>query len=118
MADYIVARVDEFGAGTRRILRAGKLEIGVFNVDGQFYALPNVCSHQFGPLCEGRLTGTLVATAETNWQRTWVQEGLILTCPWHSLEFDLTTGRCIAYPKVQLRRFQARVDGEHVVVTL
>jgi nitrite reductase (NADH) small subunit len=118
MAEYVVARVDEFPSGTRRMVQAGKLEIGVFNVDGRFYALPNVCAHQFGPLCEGRVTGTIVANAETGWQRAWVQEGSILTCPWHALEWDLTSGRCIAYPKVKLRQFDTRIEGEHVVVTV
>jgi nitrite reductase (NADH) small subunit len=118
MADHIVARVDEFPSGARQIVRAGKLEIGVFNLDGHYYALPNVCAHQFGPLCEGNISGTMLARAETNWQRTWVQEGEILTCPWHALEYNLTTGQCIAYPKVKLRQFAVRVEGEHVVVTI
>jgi len=60
MADHVVARVDELPDGERRIVRAGKLEIGVFNVRGRYYALPNVCAHQFGPLCEGRITGYLL----------------------------------------------------------
>ena len=118
MADHIVARVEDFPPGARQIVRAGKLEIGVFNVDGRYYALPNVCAHQFGPLCEGRITGTLIANASTAWRPAWVQEGEILVCPWHALEFDLTTGRCIAYPRVKLRQFPVRVDGEHVVVTV
>jgi nitrite reductase/ring-hydroxylating ferredoxin subunit len=118
MSDHIVARVDEFGDGERRMVRRGRLEVGVFNVGGRYYALPNVCAHQFGPLCEGKITGTLVADAETDWRPAWVHEGEILVCPWHALEFDLTTGRCIAYPKVKLRQFPVRVEGEHVVVTL
>ena len=59
-----------------------------------------------------------MANEETAWRPAWVQEGEILVCPWHALEFDLTTGRCIAYPKVKLRQFPVRVEGEHVVVTV
>jgi nitrite reductase (NADH) small subunit len=118
MADVVVARVDEFEEGGRRIVRHGRLDVGIFRVGGHYYALPNVCAHQFGPLCEGKISGTLVATEDTAWRRTWVQEGEILVCPWHALEFDLTSGRCIAYPKVKLRQFPVRVEGEHVVVTL
>jgi nitrite reductase/ring-hydroxylating ferredoxin subunit len=47
-----------------------------------------------------------------------VQEGEILVCPWHALEYDLTTGRCLAYPRVKLRQFPVRVEGEHVVVSI
>ncbi|HEY8285868.1 MAG TPA: Rieske (2Fe-2S) protein [Chloroflexota bacterium] len=118
MAEVVVARVDEFAEGSRRIVRHGRLEVGVFRQGGRYYALPNVCAHQFGPLCEGTITGTLAATEDTAWRRTWVQEGEILVCPWHALEFDLTTGRCIAYPKVKLRQFPVRVEGDHVVVTV
>lgn len=118
MADHVVARADEFPAGDRRIVRVGRLEVGVFNVGGCYYALPNVCAHQFGPLCEGTVTGTLVARAETGWRRAWVREGEILTCPWHALEFDITTGRCVAYPKVKLRHYPVRVEGGHVVVSV
>ncbi len=118
MADHIVASVDELPPGARRIVRVGRLEVGVFNVAGQFYALPNVCAHQFGPLCEGKITGTLVATAETRWRPAWVQEGQILICPWHALEFDLTTGRCIAYPRIKLRQYPVRVEGRNVVMSL
>ncbi len=118
MADVVVAHVDEFEEGGRRIVRRGRLEVGVFRVGDRYYAVPNVCVHQFGPLCEGKVTGTLVAREDTEWRRAWVQEGEILVCPWHSLEFDITTGRCVAYPAVRLRQFPVRVEGEHVVVTL
>lgn len=117
MADYVVAGVEELPHGERRIVRAGNLEIGVFNLDGRYYALPNVCAHQFGPLCEGRITGTLRASEATGWRPAWVQEGEILVCPWHALEFDLTTGRCLAYPKVKLRQFPVRVEDGRVVVS-
>ena len=65
MADHIVARVDEFPEGARRIVRRGRLEVGVFNVKGRYYALPSVCAHQFGPVCEGRITGELTAAEAT-----------------------------------------------------
>jgi nitrite reductase/ring-hydroxylating ferredoxin subunit len=118
MADITVARVAEFPPGARRIVRRGRIEIGVFNVDGRYYALPNICAHQFGPLCEGGVTGTLIANARTQWRRAWVREGAILTCPWHSLEYDITTGQCLAYPGIKLRQYPVRVEGEHVVVSV
>ena len=118
MADVVVARVAEFAEGSRRIVRQGRLEVGVFRRADRYYALPNVCAHQFGPLCEGMVSGTLRASAETAWRPAWVQEGEILICPWHALEFDLTTGRCLAYPTVRMRQFPVRVEGEHVIVTL
>jgi len=118
MTDHIVAHVDEFPEGARVIVQHGRLEVGVFHVGGRYYALPNVCAHQFGPLCGGKISGTLTTTAETHWRLAWVREGEILVCPWHALEYDITTGRCLAYPKVKLRQFPVRVEDGHVIVSL
>ncbi|HWE63301.1 MAG TPA: Rieske 2Fe-2S domain-containing protein [Chloroflexota bacterium] len=40
----------------------------------------------------------------------------MLTCPWHALEYDITTGRCLAYPGIKLRQFPLRVDGDQLIV--
>ena len=118
MVDHVVACVDELPDGARRIVRRGRLEVGVFNVGGRYYALPNVCAHQFGPLCEGEISGTLVANAETRFRPAWVREGEMLNCPWHALEFEIATGRCLAYPTVKPRHFPVRVEDDHVIVSL
>ena len=112
----VVGQVEELPPGARKIVQVGNLEVGVFNLDGQYYALPNVCTHQRGPLCQGSITGTLVAREETGFRLTWVQDGQVLVCPWHGLEFDVTTGRCLAYPRVKLRGYAVRVDDGQVVV--
>ena len=118
MAETVVCPVDELPPGQRKLVRVGALEVGVFNVDGALYALPNLCTHQFGPLCEGAVTGTVVARPETGFRRAWVQDGRVLICPWHGLEFDLTTGRCLAYPRVKLRSYPVKVvEGQVVVVS-
>ncbi len=112
MAEYSVAPVEEMPPGSRRIIKVGRMEVGVFNVHGQFYALPNVCTHQFGPLCQGELGGTIIAPRETGFRVTWVQEGEVISCPWHGLEFNVTTGQCLAYPRVRLRRYTVEIhDG-------
>jgi nitrite reductase/ring-hydroxylating ferredoxin subunit len=118
MADVVVARVDELPPGAGRVVRSGRIEVGVFNVDGRYYPLPNVCAHQFGPVCEGKVTGTLISTAATRWTLAWVREGSILVCPWHSLEYDIPTGRCLAYPRIKLRQYAVRVEGEQIIVSV
>ena len=42
MAEYVVGAVDEFPPGTHRVVQMGRIEVGVFNVNGEFYALPIV----------------------------------------------------------------------------
>ena len=118
MAKHVVCPVEDFPAGTRRVVRAGRAEIGVFNVNGTFYALPNVCTHQLGPLCAGAVNGTMVASAETGWRYEWAREGEIITCPWHGLEFDITTGHCLASAKIRLRQYVVTVEDGQVTVTV
>ena len=118
MATYVVGPAAEFPAGTHRVITAGRVEIGVFNVNGTFYAMPNVCTHQFGPLCEGTVDGTMTASAATGWRYEWTRDGEIVTCPWHGLEFDITTGRCLASAKVRLRHYLVTVEDGQVTVTV
>jgi nitrite reductase (NADH) small subunit len=116
LTETVVCAVDELPPGQRKLVRVGALEVGVFNVEGELYALPNLCTHQFGPLCQGAVSGTVVAGPETAFRRAWVQDGQVLICPWHGLEFDLTTGRCLAYSRVKLRTYRVEVREGQVVV--
>ena len=52
-----------------------KKEVTVFNIDGNFYAISNVCVHKGGPLDQGFL------------------EKNIVTCPWHGWKYDVRTGK-------------------------
>jgi nitrite reductase (NADH) small subunit len=115
--EYAVARVDELPEGQHRIVRAGNRELGVFNIRGSYHAIPNLCPHQRGPLCEGGVSGTLDYGPHTGWRLSWIWEGEVVTCPWHSLEFHVPTGRCVALPEIRLKTFEVRVrDGQVLVV--
>ena len=82
-----------------------------------FYALPNLCPHQRGPLCEGGVSGTLDCGPHTDWKLAWIWDGEVVTCPWHALEFHIPTGQCVAFEDVRLRTYEVRVvDGELRVV--
>ena len=59
MAKHVVATVDEIPPGERKIVELEGRSLGIFNIDGDFYAVRNICPHQGAPLCEGRLTGLL-----------------------------------------------------------
>lgn len=115
---FAVGRASELGPGSRRVVTVRGVEIGVFNVRGAYYALPNLCFHQWGPLCTGPVTGTVACDTATGWRRDWVRDGDIVVCPWHSLEFDITTGQCLAYPRVKLRHYPVVVDENGTVSVL
>ena len=119
MTEVVVGRLQDFPEGTHRVVHANGREIGVFNIAGRFYGLPNLCPHQTGPLCAGRrATGTLAAEREDGWRPRWVMDGEVIACPWHGLEYHVPTGRCLAYPEITLRRYAVAVRGEEVVVTV
>lgn len=114
--EITVGPVAELPPGKHRVINVDGREIGVFNVDGNFHALPNLCPHQIGPLCEGRVSGTLIARKDTDWQRQWVHEGEIVTCPWHGLEYHIPTGQCLAFPEIRLRAYEVIVENEQIVL--
>jgi nitrite reductase (NADH) small subunit len=116
--EHVIGPVAEFPPGTHRVVRVRNIEVGVFNVKGSYYALPNVCTHQFGPLCKGTVNGTTACSAETGWRTEWVRDGEIITCPWHGVEFDILTGRCLAQPKLKLRQYAVRVEDGIVKLVL
>ena len=115
MARYVVASVDELPPGTRKIVDVAGRQVGVFNVNGEFFALLNRCPHQGGPLCEGRLAGRLEVNAPGEPIR-YTRGGEILRCPWHSWEYDIRTGQSWFNPaRVRVRAYEVDVaPGEAV----
>jgi nitrite reductase (NADH) small subunit len=119
VTEAVVGRLSDFPEGTHRVVEVRGRQIGVFNIAGRLYGLPNLCPHQTGPLCEGRMaTGTLVADAESGWAPRWEMEGEVIACPWHGLEYHVPTGRCLAYREITLRRYEVRVRGDEVLVSV
>jgi nitrite reductase/ring-hydroxylating ferredoxin subunit len=116
---HVVGPIRELPPGTHRVVTIGRREIGVFNIDGTLYALPNRCPHQGGPLCRApATTGTLEVRMNEDGSRSfaWVREGEIVRCPWHGLEFHVPTGQCLAYPRVRLRSYEVIVEGSQILL--
>jgi nitrite reductase/ring-hydroxylating ferredoxin subunit len=103
MAEFkSIAKASEVAPGS---LKHVELEDGaqvcLANVDGTIYAIGGECTHMGGPLGEGELDGTTV------------------TCPWHSGEFDVTTGKVLGPPAEEDEpAYEVRVEGDDVQVAL
>jgi nitrite reductase/ring-hydroxylating ferredoxin subunit len=81
--------------GKVMLLRLEGERVAVYNVDGNFYATQEECTHARGPLSEGKL------------------EGKIITCPWHYSCFDVSDGSVVCKPAIKpLRTYQVKVEGE------
>ena len=118
MARIHAGTSDALAPGERTFVKHRNVEIGVFNVNGEFRAYRNRCPHQLGPACEGAISGTLMGSAENDWNLEWVLDGRVLLCPWHQVEFDLDTGERIRGLGERLRSYTVEVDDGELYVNV
>ncbi len=110
MERHLVCRAAELPAGQRKIVQIAGRSIGVFNVNGSYYALRNSCPHQGAPLCKGRISGTTLPSEPGTY--LYGKEGEIVHCPWHGWEFDITTGKSLFDPqKCLVRSYEVTVES-------
>ncbi len=109
MRRHPVAQAGEIAPGGRKIVSAGAVEIGLFNVGGEVRAYRNACPHQGGPVCLGRISGTSMPSRV--YEYIYGMEGRILRCPWHGWEFDLATGEHVDDPDVRLKGVPVETAG-------
>jgi len=94
-----VARAAEIPEGGSRIVRLDDQPIAVFHLADGWYAIEDVCSHDGGPVAEGRL------------------EGNVIECPRHGATFDVRTGAALSFPAVSpVATYPVRVVGDEVQV--
>jgi nitrite reductase/ring-hydroxylating ferredoxin subunit len=111
MTRYIVATVQEIPPGGRKIVEVAGRSIGVFNLDGVFFALRNRCPHQGGPLCSGTLGGLITASGPGDYHYS--RAGEIVRCPWHGWEFDIRTGQSWCDPtRMRVRSYDVTVEDQ------
>src|SRR5256885_1589918 len=66
-----VAKAGEIPPGSGRVVVVQGYPVALFNVDGRFYAVSNVCLHRGGPVGEGELEGTIVTCPRHGWGYDW-----------------------------------------------
>lgn len=72
----------------------------IASVDGSYAALENMCCHQGGPLGQGV-----------------VMDGRVV-CPWHGWAFDPKTGAADQSPRLSVKVYSIRLEGDDVLVEL
>jgi 3-phenylpropionate/trans-cinnamate dioxygenase ferredoxin subunit len=81
MSDWItVAKVEELQPGDRSIVDIDDVQIAVFNLGGEYYAIEDVCTHDYAPLADAKV------------------EGDEIICPRHGARFCIKTGAVTAPP--------------------
>jgi nitrite reductase/ring-hydroxylating ferredoxin subunit len=105
----------------RKVIRHGDLEIGVLHRNGEFFAYRNHCVHQGGPACEGMIIAKVedvVLPDRTVSGQRFSDTEIHFVCPWHGVEYDLSTGACVPNPKRRLQKFNVVQKGNEVYVVV
>ena len=94
-----VARVGEIPEGGVKVVRFEDQPVAVFHVDGGYYAINDLCTHDGGPLAEGTL------------------EGEVIECPRHGAKFNVKTGAVLCLPATApIPTYEVRVEGDEIKV--
>jgi len=89
-----VAKTGDVPLGGMTVVAIDRERIMLANVDGQFFALRDMCGHRSAPLSRGRL------------------EGCIVECPLHFAQFDVRTGKLIDGPiSADVPAYEVKVEG-------
>lgn len=94
-----VAVATELSAGSTCTASVHGRDIAIYNVDGQYYATDDVCTHAYARLSLGFL------------------EGHEIECPLHFGRFDIRTGKGLCAPiETDLRTYKVRVEGDKIQI--
>ena len=101
MSEFVrVAAVADLPPGERLVIDFDEETVAIFNVDGDYYCIADVCTHDGSPIADG---GEL--------------SGVEIECPRHGARFDLRTGAALCLPAVTpVATFQVKVEGDDIYV--
>ncbi len=98
--DFVkVAETKDIQTSQMKEVQIDGQDVCIANVDGKYYAIGNVCTHEGGPLADG------------------VLEGYEVECPWHQSRFDVRTGEVRGPPASESEpTYEIKVDGNSILV--
>jgi 3-phenylpropionate/trans-cinnamate dioxygenase ferredoxin component len=98
---YKLGTVEEVGPGEIQQYLVENRFVALCNVEGEFHAFEDICTHQFTHLSEGEFTGSEVK------------------CPLHGAKFDVKTGAAKSLPAVKpVPKHEVKVENGNVYVAL
>src|SRR5919202_1102079 len=98
--DFVkVAETKDIQTSQMKEVQIDSEDVCIANVDGKYYAIGNVCTHEGGPLADG------------------VLDGYEVECPWHQSRFDVRTGEVRGPPASESEpTYEIKVDGNSILV--
>ena len=116
MPEYPAGKVTDYADGDRKVVDCAESEVGVFKIDGEFFAWHNRCAHRAGPVCQGRIMKRViepVAEDRTVRSQQYDPSETNIICPWHGYEYSIKTGLHQGNSRIRLRRAEMTIrDGE------
>ncbi len=101
MAEYVtVAQAGEIPEGGRKVVEIGETYVLVVHIEGESFAIEDVCTHDGNELADGLL------------------EGHVIECSRHGARFDLRTGRGTFPAVVPVKTFPVRIEGDAVQIAV
>lgn len=102
MADFVkVTTLSQVPEGHAKVFEVNDSRVALCKVNGEVYAIADVCTHDGGPLGEGDL------------------DGYEIICPRHGARFDVRNGNVLAFPAITpVDSYPVKVEGEDVYVAL
>jgi nitrite reductase/ring-hydroxylating ferredoxin subunit len=98
--DFVkVADTKDIQSSQMKAVEVADENIYIVNVNGEYYAIGNVCTHEGGPLADVTL------------------EGYEVECPWHGSKFDVRTGK-VTNPSANLSvpSYEVNVDSNNILI--
>ena len=94
-----VARLGDIPMGGVKVVRVEDQPVALFHLEGGYFATEDVCTHDGGPLAEGRL------------------DGEVIECPRHGARFNVRTGAALCLPAVApVATYDVRIEGDEIQV--
>jgi 3-phenylpropionate/trans-cinnamate dioxygenase ferredoxin subunit len=102
MNDFqVAAKITDVPDPGKLLVEVDDRLVALFHVNGRFYALDDVCTHDGGPLVEGELCGFEIA------------------CPRHGARFDIRDGCVVCMPATKpTTAHDVKVVGDDVLVRI
>ena len=102
MGKIIVGKTSDIPLGKMIKISIDGRDIMVANIDGDYCATDDSCTHSGSSLSEGKLNGC------------------VITCGWHAAEFDCKTGKLVKFPvKIRdLASYNVTVESENIFVEM
>jgi len=116
MTEWRVCTLAELEERGRSTVEVDGRSVGVFLLDDGLRAYTDICPHQGGPVCQGKVMPRVVALLGPDREvvtEAYADDAFHIVCPWHGWEFDIDSGRCVGDSRYGLQPYRVfERDGQ------